>query len=223
MMNKQFMLLIISILLPASFCAFADSRTDGTDGAEYAPGQTVMTLEEYLARSSEKWFLTGKTEYAVQAMMVSKTTSFRSELECTDYTVTDDGETVILKGTAGEMWASKLTKVVSTYTKPDGSGIRREDFDKKDAFIDLITIAAPETNFAMHVPNEISVTVVTAWGDVLHTNLPAAPHGNGDFLVCRKGEDGAPDLSDVWILNGVLFPDNYDTSRMEDAEGSAAG
>ena len=55
-----------------------------------------------------------------------------------------------------------------------------------------------------------------AWGDVLHTNLPNAPHGNGDFLICRAGEDGNPDLSDVWVLNGVLFTENYDTANMEE-------
>jgi basic membrane protein A len=55
--------------------------------------------------------------------------------------------------------------------------------------------------------------VNTAWGDVLHTNLPNAPHGEGDYLVCRVGEDGQPDLSDVWVVNGVQFPSNYDQSH----------
>jgi hypothetical protein len=63
----------------------------------------------------------------------------------------------------------------------------------------------------MHVPLNISVSVETAWGDILHTNLPNAPHGEGDYLVCRTGADGEPDLSDVWVLNGVVFPEYYDT------------
>ena len=62
----------------------------------------------------------------------------------------------------------------------------------------------------MHVPPEISVTVETAGGDELHTNLPNAPHGNGDYLVCRIGTDGQPDLSDIWVLNGAVFPEYYD-------------
>ena len=203
-------LLFVSSVIPA----FAD---DGEKDPVYGENQMIMTMAEYLEQSENEWFLTGKKEYTVQAMMPSKETSFHNELEVVDYTVTNDGITVILKGTLGEMWTSKLSKVISTYTKADGSEITEKDFEVKDRYIDLKTKAAPDTNYAMHVPNDISVTVETSWGDVLHTNLPNAPHGDGDFLVCRAGEDGEPDLSDVWVLNGVLFPENYETENMKEA------
>lgn len=212
-----FVLILTAFLTAAAGHAMAD---DGN--IEYAPGQTVMTLEEYLEKSCEEWFLTGKKEYSVQAMMVSDEISFRNELEAADYTVRNDGVTVVLKGTVGEMWTSKLAKVISTYTKPDGSGITEDDFSEKDRFIDLITIASPDSNFAMFVPAGISVTVKTAWGDILHTNLPNAPHGDGDFLVCRADKNGQPDLSDIWVLNGVLFPENYDTSHRIEQTGPEA-
>ena len=176
---------------------------------EYASEQEVMTLEVYLKKGSGNWFLTGKKRYSVQAMMVSKEISFRNELEAADYTVVDDGVTVILKGTVGELWTSELSKVISTYTKPDGSPVSAADFAVKDVFIDLVTIPSEDSNYAMFVPKTISVTVVTAWGNVLHTNLPNSPHGEGDYLVCRIGEDGNPDLTDVWVLNGVVFPETY--------------
>ena len=179
-----------------------------------APEQSSMTFEDYLAQSNEPWFLTGKKEYPLQAMMVSKETSFHNDLEVVDYTVTDDGVTVILKGKFDEKWASKLPKVLSTYKKPDGTSLTEEDFAKKDTWIDIVTIPEPNAYYAMHVPLDVSVTVNTAWGDELHTNLPNAPHGDGDFLVCRTGQDGKPDLSDVWILNGVVFPEYYDTDQM---------
>ncbi len=203
-------LLFVSSVIPA----FAD---DGEKDPVYGENQMIMTMAEYLEQSENEWFLTGKKEYIVQAMMPSKETSFHNELEVVDYTVTNDGITVILKGTLGEMWTSKLPKVISTYTKADGSEITEKDFEVKDRYIDLKTKAAPDPNYAMHVPNDISVTVETSWGDVLHTNLPNAPHGDGDFLVCRAGEDGEPDLSDVWVLNGALFPENYETENMKEA------
>lgn len=210
-MKRLLLLIILLLFLPVS----AENEMTETDTAEYAEGQEAMTLEEYLESGGEEWFLTGKREYPVQAMMVSKETSFQNELEVTDYTVTDDGVTVVLKGTAGEMWASKLPKVIDTYTKADGSEITAADFSRKDVFIDLVTKASRDSHFAMHVPPQISVIVRTVWGDVLHTNLPNAPHGKGDFLICRAGEDGSPDLSDVWVLNGVLFPENYYTENMK--------
>ena len=175
--------------------------------------QKTMSLQEYLEETDEEWFLTGKKKYAVQAMMVSKETSFHNDLEEADYTVTDDGITVIIKGTAGELWTNSITKVMTTYTKPDGSEISAADFEPKDTFIDLVSIPSEDSNYAMHVPTDISVTVTTARGNVLHTNLPAAPHGDGDYLVCRVGNDQTPDLSDVWVLNAAVFPNTYDTAH----------
>lgn len=208
-------LLFASSVMPAA-------AEDGEKDPVYGENQMIMTMAEYLEQSENEWFLTGKKEYTVQAMMPSKETSFHNELEVVDYTVTNDGITVILKGTLGEMWTSKLPKVISTYTKADGSEITEKDFEVKDRYIDLKTKAAQDTNYAMHVPNDISVTVETSWGDVLHTNLPNAPHGDGDFLVCRAGEDGKPDLSDVWVLNGALFPENYETENMKEAGKQAS-
>lgn len=207
-----FILLIMSI-----FPACAE-----TPDMEDAPEQISMTFEEYMDLDTEEWFLTGKKEYSVQAMMVSGETSFHNDLEETDYTVTDDGVTVILKGSVGEMWASKLPKVISTYTKPDHSALCEEDFAEKDTWVEIITRPEPDAYYAMYVPLHIIVTVETAWGDILHTNMPTAPHGDGDYLVCRAGEDGNPDLSDVWILNCVVFPEYYDTSRCPDGYGSDA-
>ena len=197
-------ILLTMIILPA--CA-------ETSDIEDAPEQISMTFEEYMDQDTEDWFLTGKNEYSVLAMMVSRETSFHNDLEETDYTVTDDGVTVILKGSVGEMWASKLPKVISTYTKPDHSALCEEDFAEKDSWVEIITLPEPNAYYAMYVPLNIILTVETSWGDILHTNMPTAPHGEGDYLVCRAGEDGNPDLSDVWILNGVLFPEYYDTSR----------
>lgn len=77
---------------------------------------TIMTFEDYLNNIAREWFLTGKTRYTVQAMMVSKPTSFLNDLEMARYTATDDGVTVVLRGTGGEMWTSRLEKVISTST-----------------------------------------------------------------------------------------------------------
>ena len=202
--------------LPALFGLLAlalSSSCAGTSKDKDSSGQADMSFEEYLEQGGEKWFLTGKRPYTVQAMMVSKETSFNNELEVTDYNVNNDGVTVILKGAVGEMWASKLPNVISTYTRPDGSALSDEDFAIKDEYIDILARPEPDAYYAMYVPLSISVSVETAWGDILHSNLPNAPHGHGDYILCRADENGEPDLSDIWILNGVVFSKYYETNN----------
>ena len=199
-------------LLVVSVMAFA--ITGFNCSADESRDQKSLSLNEYLSETNENWFLTGKKEYTIQAMMVSREMTFHNDLEVVDLTATDDGETVVLKGTRDEIWTSPLSQVISRYTKPDGSEICREDFKNKDVFIDIVTIPTVDKYYAMHVPNDITVLVETAQGDILHTNLPNAEHGEGDYLVCTVREDGEPDLSDVWVLNGLIFPDCYDTSHM---------
>ena len=214
MRRKKFVIILLTAVFLAIPAGTFKSDADNEEKIQITKEQEIMTLEEYLEKSGEEWFLTGKLEYTVQAMMVSGEMSFHNDLEAADYTVKDDGITVVLKGTIGEMWAVKLANVISTYTMPDGSRIRKKDFAEKDVFIDIISIPAADTNFAMHVPKDICVTVETSWGSVLHTNLSDASHGDGDFLVCRADENGKPDLKDVWIVNGALFEKTYDTGNM---------
>lgn len=172
----------------------------------------VVTLADYLAQGGQEWFLTGKTEYTIQGMLVSKDTPYENVLEGNSGVVTDDGITVLLKGTVDELWPSKLEKVMKTYTKADGSELTAKDFEPKDTYIDLKTKAQPGTNFAMFIPADIQVVVETAWGDVLTANRPGVEHGKGDYLVSTV-KDGQPDLTDVWVLNGAVFPNTYDLTN----------
>ena len=176
------------------------------------PLSAAVTLEEYLDASSYDWFLTGKTSYLIEGKMVSEDTPVSNYLEMVDYVAKDNGVDVVLKGTAGELWVTKLQKVLSTYTKEDGSELDAEDF-VPDEFITLRTKANPGTNYAMFVPVDTIVLVETAWGDLLTANHPDTVHGEGDYLVCSAGTDGAPDLSDVWVVNGEVFPDTYSMSH----------
>ena len=209
-------ILMISIIVITAVVAITVSGCNENEEQDQNQNQNYLSLSEYLAKTSENWFLTGKNEYTVQAMMVSEKMTFHNDLEVVDLVATDDGETVVLKGTRDEIWTSPLSQVIIRYTKPDGSELCKEDFANKDVFIDIVTIPTKDTYYAMHVPKDITVIVETAQGDVLHTNLPNAPHGEGDYLICTIGEDGGPNLSDVWVLNGLIFPDCYDTSHLNE-------
>lgn len=172
-----------------------------------------MDSTEYIAMNSDKAFLTGKASYQIEGRMVSQETDVYNSLELVSYHVENDGESVILTGVVGEEWVSPVSKVISTYTHTDGSPLSADEFranlDKK---ITLQTVSEPGTNFALHVPSDTVVRVETAWGDILYTNASSAPHGDGDYLVCRN-VDGKPDLSDVWVVNGATFPMTYDMTN----------
>lgn len=106
------MILLLSLFALTSCAETSDVKDE--------QAQISMIFEDYMDQGAEKWFLTEKNEYSVQAMMVSKETSFHNELEVTDYTVTDDGVSVILKGKLDEMWVSKLPKVTSAVYHSEG-------------------------------------------------------------------------------------------------------
>ena len=215
MKKYVFLFLILFVIAAGALMLYSQNHVSNTDSAPDQKDQKSLSLEEYLKNSTENWFLTGKKKYTIQAMMVSKEMTFHNDLEVVDLVASDDGETVVLKGTRDEIWTSPLPQVVSRYTKPDGSELRLEDFENRDVYIDIVTIPTKDAYYAMHVPNDITITVETAQGNVLHTNLQNAPHGEGDFLVCTIREDGEPDLSDIWVVNGLIFLDCYDTSNMD--------
>ena len=177
-------------------------------------GLEVVSLKDYLEENQDQFFLTGKTEYVISGRMVSQETRIHNELEDVDYTVADDDESVILTGTVGEQWVTKVSKVISTYTKPNGTPLTAEDFTaSKDTGVELKTKAQPDTNYACYVPAGVAVQVDTAWGDVLYANRTGVPHGAGDYLVCALTEDGQPNFEDVWIVNGAIFGSTYDTAN----------
>uniref|UniRef100_UPI0025DC3EB5 S-layer homology domain-containing protein n=1 Tax=uncultured Intestinimonas sp. TaxID=1689265 RepID=UPI0025DC3EB5 len=180
-----------------------------------------LTLSEYLDTTDYTWFLTGKTSYAIQGKMVSASTDVYNELEDVSYTAEPNGQDVVLKGTAGEEWVTSLEKVLETYTKPDGSALTAEDF-VADTYIDLQTKAEPDTNYACFIPAGTVVVVETAWGDVLTANRAEVPHGDGDYLVCTVDDAGQPNLSDVWVVNGEIFPDTYDMTNAQSSQADAA-
>jgi hypothetical protein len=122
-----------------------------------------------------------------------------------------NGSDVVMKGTINELWRTPIEKVITTYTKEDGSLLTKSDFipDK------YITMLAKESGgyFACFVPKDYLFEIQTAWGDILTGNRPEVIHGEGDYILCRSDLEGKPDFSDVWIVNGAVFPSTYDMSQ----------
>ncbi len=194
-MKKYFIVLLTLLLLLA--------------GCSTTKVKEVTDHMSFIEAHMDEGFLTGKTDYLISAMMAAAPYDTYNELELTDYHVEDDGVSVVLKGTLGEEWVTKLSKVIKSYTMPDGSEIAENYLtENKGRFMAVRAKASPDSNFAFHVPLNTIVEVQTAWGDILYANASDTNHGNGDYLVC-PAVDGKPDLSDVWVVNGAVFETTY--------------
>ncbi len=172
-----------------------------------------MNYMDYITANKNSFFMTGKTDYTVEAKMVSEPTHIFNKLELVNYDVTDDNVSVILKGSLGEEWVTKVSKVINTYTTVDGSELSEDFFTShKNEYQTIKTKPAKNANFALFVPKNTVLTVETAWGDTLYTNKSEVDHAKGDYLVCRNN-NGEPDLTDVWVVNGAQFRVNYDLTN----------
>lgn len=169
-----------------------------------------------MASNPNNWKRTHKKSYEVYVCRPLPGTQCVNRLEGTHY-VTDQNKQFIISGTVGETWVIDMNKLAKTYIFADGTPITDATLSKKcysNGQMDwekLITRADRNTNWAMLIPKSIqNFPVQTSWGDTLLANRPGIGHGFGDFLVCADNGCGQPNLNDVWVVNGEVFPTTYD-------------
>mgnify|MGYP007090436098 CR=1 FL=1 len=73
----------------------------------------------------------------------------------------------------------------------------------------------------MKQQSRLSDTGIAADKHKRSRNDPSSEHGYGDYLVCPN-KDGKPDFSDVWVVNGAVFPSTYDMTNAETEPSAAA-
>lgn len=170
------------------------------------------------ARNPMNWKPTRKKVYSVWACVPKQGTKVHNLLEGSNY-ITSLERPMVLCGTVGEMWVIDLNKFARTYVMPDGRAITKEALQSMVRHIDgmeciewfkVKTMSMNQPlNFAIPVPLSIkNFPVNTSWGDVLYANRTGVRHGKGDFLVCAS-QNGMPCLSDMWVVNGEVFPTTY--------------
>lgn len=163
---------------------------------------------------------THKKKYTISASMPPSGTRVVNFLENANY-VTNSEKQFVLTGTVGEQWVIDVNKLCRTYTFEDGTPINKDTLSRKviAGYKDgmkypcikpfNVTAMPGVTNWAIHIPARITFPVQTSWGDTLICNDPRIKHGSGDYIVCSD-MNGHPNLSDVWVVNGLIFPDTYD-------------
>lgn len=165
-----------------------------------------MTAREFIDEHQQDFFATGKKNYNIEIGIADKAMDFHNPLEDASYHV-EKGQP-ILRGTVGEMWTTKIEKILSTYRRSDGEPLTEEYLNQKAGqFVSVRTQAQDNTNFACRVPKDIQFKVQTSWAE-LSVNRPGIDHGEGDFLICSQ-KDGEPDFDNVWVVNGKVFENTY--------------
>lgn len=161
------------------------------------------------------WRRTNKKQYQIKACVPPIGTNVYNQLEDCRYQ-TNQQKMVVLTGTRGEQWTIDLAKLCKTYTLPDGTPLSEGVLWSKHIQTPQGPVVKPfnirsktgTLNWCFHLPAGLQLPVKTSWGETLLANRPGVPHGNGDWLVCGD-KGGQPDLSDVWVVNGEVFPDTY--------------
>ena len=173
----------------------------------------------------KNWKKTHKKVYNVYMCRPLLGTPCANKLEGSHY-VTDRNRQFILSGTVGETWVIDVNKLAKTYTFADGTPITTDTLKAKcedDGQIEWIKLSTRQDvplNWAFFLPKSIqNFPVRTSRGDILYANRTGVGHLKGDFLVCADA-GGRPNLNDVWVVNGEIFPRTYDLhafSNMFDA------
>ena len=165
----------------------------------------------------KNWKKTRKKSYEVYVCRPLPGCRVHNRLENVNY-VTDTNKQFVISGTVGEQWVIDAAKLAKTYCTLDNQPITAEYLKRKvvsDGQIDwiklkTITGADSQLNWAFHLPLSVqNFPVQTSSGDTLYANAPGRDHGQGDFLVCSDA-GGYPNLNDIWVVNGEVFPTTYD-------------
>ena len=163
----------------------------------------------------KNWKKTHKKAYNVYMCRPLPGTQCVNRLEGSQY-VTDQNKQFIISGTVGETWVIDVNKLAKTYTFADGTPITPDTLKAKcedDGQIEWVKLSTRQDvtpNWAFHLPKSIqNFPVQTSWGDTLYANRTGVGHLKGDFLVCADA-GGQPNLNDVWVVNGEIFPRTYD-------------
>ncbi len=156
---------------------------------------------------------TQKKSYTITCEVPGIGTKVHDVLNGADH-VTDAGHPVVLTGTVGEQWVVTAETLMGTYTHTDGTAITMKDLEFiEDAGAPMVIRTKPGVlNFAYHLPLNLKPAICTSWGVTLLANHDGVDHGDGDYIVCSS-KDGKPNIEDMWVVNGRVFENTYESIK----------
>lgn len=168
----------------------------------------------------KNWKRTVAKCYEVYVCMPKQGTKVTNKFEGSSY-LTDANKPLVISGTAGECWVVDFNKLASKYVLMNNAPITYEEINSRlikvgeqAHVMDWLKIKVlPAKNmvyWTFHLPKKhTNFPVKTSWGDILLANRTGVKHDAGDFLICSD-RFGSPNLDNVWVINGTIFPRTYD-------------
>jgi len=174
-----------------------------------------MDAQVMMYLNNEKnWKKTKKKQYSIYVCMPPIGTRVENFLEGAKYT-TDSKKRFVLSGLVGEQWVIDANKLAKTYTFDDGTEITPESLSAKleHGCIKWVKVTTKQDDTIVWScilnPKFKNVPIQTSWGDTLFANRDGIRHLYGDFIMASNA-GGRPNLKDVWVVNGEIFPRTYD-------------
>lgn len=173
-----------------------------------------------------EWQKCQKKSYVIEAKKVSEDSEIFNPLERATVQV-KKGE-ILLKGLLGEIWVIEESKFLARYTDEEGKSL--SNVVKEDSFdwMKVATKPDDEVYFALRIPKEKECAIFGMKTDKkedakftnnrgeffrtmfeINSKNSISTHGEGDCLICTSKDDGTPDFSDVWVVDGFVFERTY--------------
>ena len=111
-----------------------------------------------------------------------------------------DGTKVVLCGTRGEMWTVKPEKLMSSYTKTDGTPITQ--MPKQWVEVSRAQEGAPSAR-GIQIPTKYLGVYQASWGQIVANHPASSGHFKGDILVISN------DGNDVSVINNEVFANTF--------------
>ena len=167
-------------------------------------------------RDPSNYKKTRKKKYFVYACIAPDGVRVRNVYERSEY-VTQQGNNVIISGTTGEQWVMPNNKLVHQYRTADGNPIDNNVLKSmRQRWVKLTPNPSADFLYACFIPKNQRFNIQTSWGAILEVNGSVGSNGKGDFILCPALPNGAPNLNDVWVVDGTIFPATYDIRAFSD-------
>jgi hypothetical protein len=157
---------------------------------------------------------TEQKQYIAYLSAPKKGTTVRNFVDGACYTVGEQGVSIIVSGTKGELYGISLHRALSEFCLPDGSSLHlylKRTFSDKPLLFDWLKVKSIPVVTRFHtlfVPESQKFKFASPSGKVFEVNRLGFDHEGGDFILCSD-VGGKPNFGDRWVVSGLLFRNLY--------------